>query len=144
MSLFIQLLVKLAGAATEGLDERSDDDAINTEEKIWDLTQSINVKGVWFGCKHAIIAMREVRGYLTLGKLSFGCVSVEELTDLQNKADPSAGLGVGGSIINVASFVAIMGAATPQLACKSLSLMDVWWPTRVTRAAQIPRRRAPF
>lgn len=75
-----------------GIMHGADDDAINTEEKIWDLTQSINVKGVWFGCKHAIIAMRE------------------------NKADPSAGLGVGGSIINVASFVAIMGAATPQLA----------------------------
>jgi hypothetical protein len=38
----------------------SDDDAVNTEEKIWDLTQAINVKGVWYGCKHAIIAMRNV------------------------------------------------------------------------------------
>ena len=39
-----------------------DDDAVNTEERIWDLTQAINVKGVWYGCKHAIIAMRKV-GY---------------------------------------------------------------------------------
>ena len=38
----------------------SDDDAVNTEEKIWDLTQAINVKGVWFGCKYAVIAMRQV------------------------------------------------------------------------------------
>ena len=38
----------------------SDDDAVNTEEKIWDLTQNINVKGVWYGCKHAVIAMRKV------------------------------------------------------------------------------------
>lgn len=37
-----------------------DDDAVNTEEKIWDLTQAINVKGVWYGCKHAVIAMRNV------------------------------------------------------------------------------------
>lgn len=37
-----------------------DDDAINTEEKVWDLTQAINVKGVWYGCKHAVIAMRKV------------------------------------------------------------------------------------
>ncbi|CEG78089.1 Putative Glucose 1-dehydrogenase [Rhizopus microsporus] len=43
----------------------------------------INVKGVWYGCKHAIIAMRK---------------------------------SGGGSIINTASFVALMGAATPQLA----------------------------
>lgn len=38
----------------------SDSGAIDTEEKIWDLTQAINVKGVWFGCKHAILAMRKV------------------------------------------------------------------------------------
>ena len=37
-----------------------DDDAVNTEERIWDMTQAINVKGVWFGCKHAVIAMRKV------------------------------------------------------------------------------------
>ncbi|GFZ46446.1 hypothetical protein JCM24511_04693 [Saitozyma sp. JCM 24511] len=75
-----------------GIMHPADDDAVNTEEKIWDLTQSINVKGVWYGCKHAVLAMRE------------------------NKADPEKGLHQGGSIINVASFVAIMGAATPQLA----------------------------
>jgi NAD(P)-dependent dehydrogenase (short-subunit alcohol dehydrogenase family) len=38
----------------------SDSGAIDTEEKIWDLTQATNVKGVWFGCKHAILAMRKV------------------------------------------------------------------------------------
>jgi NAD(P)-dependent dehydrogenase (short-subunit alcohol dehydrogenase family) len=46
---------------------------------------------VWYGCKHGIIAMRK------------------------NKADAAKGLGIGGSIINVASFVAKLGAA-PQLA----------------------------
>jgi NAD(P)-dependent dehydrogenase (short-subunit alcohol dehydrogenase family) len=45
----------------------------------------INVKGVWYGCKYAILAMRK---------------------------------SGGGSIINTASFVALVGAATPQLACK--------------------------
>lgn len=35
----------------------------------------------------------------------------------QNKPDPEKGLNAGGSVINVASFVAIMGAATPQIAC---------------------------
>ncbi|WWC85207.1 uncharacterized protein L201_000066 [Kwoniella dendrophila CBS 6074] len=75
-----------------GIMHPEDDNAINTEEKIWDLTHNINVKGVWYGCKHAILAMRN------------------------NKAEPEKGLGVGGSIINVASFVAKLGAATPQLA----------------------------
>lgn len=69
-----------------------DDDAVATEEKIWDLTQAINVKGVWWGCKYAVLAMR------------------------QNKVDAEKGLGLGGSVINVASFVAKLGAATPQLA----------------------------
>ncbi|CAO3702551.1 unnamed protein product [Rhizopus stolonifer] len=66
-----------------GIMHPQDDNALNTEERIWDLTMDINVKGVWYGCKHAIVAMRK---------------------------------SGGGSIINTASFVAIMGAATPQLA----------------------------
>ncbi|KAJ3723324.1 hypothetical protein C8R42DRAFT_665883 [Lentinula raphanica] len=70
-----------------------DDNALNTEERIWDLTMQINLKGVWWGCKYAILAMR------------------------QNPTDASKGLHTGGSIINTASFVALMGAATPQLAC---------------------------
>lgn len=92
----------------------SDDDAINTTEKVFDLTYNINVKGaflssfrchislteatrtgVWYGCKHAIMAMKK------------------------NPSDESKGLTAGGSITNTASFVGIMGAATPQLACES-------------------------
>uniref|UniRef100_A0A0B7KQS6 Glucose 1-dehydrogenase n=1 Tax=Bionectria ochroleuca TaxID=29856 RepID=A0A0B7KQS6_BIOOC len=36
-----------------GIMHAQDDDAVNTPEAIWDLTHNINVKGVWFGCKHA-------------------------------------------------------------------------------------------
>jgi len=75
-----------------GIMHPADDNALVTEEKIWDLTQQINVKGVWWGCKYAIIAMRN------------------------NPEDPSKGLRKGGSIINTASFVGSMGAATPQIA----------------------------
>ncbi|KAI0091843.1 short-chain dehydrogenase [Irpex rosettiformis] len=75
-----------------GIMHPADDNALNTEERIWDLTMNINLKGVWWGCKHAILAMRN------------------------NPIDESKGLHKGGSIINTASFVAIMGAATPQLA----------------------------
>lgn len=77
-----------------GIMHPEDDNALNTEERIWDLTMQINLKGVWWGCKYAIIAMRA------------------------NPTDEAKGLHVGGSIINTASFVALMGAATPQLACK--------------------------
>jgi len=75
-----------------GIMHPADDNALNTEEKIWDLTMQINLKGVWWGSKYAILAMRE------------------------NPAGDEKGLKQGGSIINTASFVALMGAATPQLA----------------------------
>jgi NAD(P)-dependent dehydrogenase (short-subunit alcohol dehydrogenase family) len=60
-----------------------DDDAVSTEEAVWDRTMDINAKGVFLGCKHGIPALRRAGG---------------------------------GSVINTASFVALMGAATPQLA----------------------------
>ncbi|MCB0024265.1 MAG: SDR family oxidoreductase, partial [Caldilinea sp.] len=60
-----------------------DDDAVNTDEAIWDKTMAVNLKGVFLGCKYGIPALRRAGG---------------------------------GSIINTASFVALLGAATPQLA----------------------------
>ncbi len=69
-----------------GISHKDDDNAITTEESIWDLTMAINVKGVFLGCKYGIPALLRVGG---------------------------------GSIINTASFVAILGAATPQLAYTS-------------------------
>ena len=66
-----------------GISHPNDDDAVATEEKVWDLTMNINLKGVFLGCKYGIPALRRAGG---------------------------------GSIINTASFVAILGAATPQLA----------------------------
>ena len=60
-----------------------DDDAVGTDESVWDRTMAINAKGVFLGCKHGIPALRRAGG---------------------------------GSVINTASFVAVMGAATPQLA----------------------------
>ncbi|KAJ9131636.1 NAD(P)-binding domain protein [Pleurostoma richardsiae] len=41
-----------------GIMHARDDDAVNTPEEIWDLTQAINVKGVWFGSKHAVLSLR--------------------------------------------------------------------------------------
>jgi NAD(P)-dependent dehydrogenase (short-subunit alcohol dehydrogenase family) len=66
-----------------GIMHAEDADAVDTEESIWDLTMTVNVKGVYLGCKAGIPALRRAGG---------------------------------GSIINTASFVALMGAATPQLA----------------------------
>ena len=66
-----------------GIMHHSDDNAVTTEEAIWDLTMNINAKGVFLGCKFGIPALRRAGG---------------------------------GSIINTASFVALLGAATPQIA----------------------------
>ena len=42
-----------------GIMHADDADAVATEDKIWDLTHAINVKGVWYGCKHAVLSFRK-------------------------------------------------------------------------------------
>jgi len=42
-----------------GIMHAKDDDAVGTPENIWDLTMDINVKGVWYGCKHTVLSMRK-------------------------------------------------------------------------------------
>ncbi len=66
-----------------GIMHPADDDAVSTDEAVWDLTMNVNLRGVFLGCKHGIPALRRAGG---------------------------------GSVINTASFVALLGAATPQLA----------------------------
>ncbi|KAL8688479.1 MAG: hypothetical protein Q9218_005620 [Villophora microphyllina] len=44
-----------------GIMHSADADAIDTEEKIWDMTMGINVKGVWWGCKYAVMSMRKFK-----------------------------------------------------------------------------------
>jgi NAD(P)-dependent dehydrogenase (short-subunit alcohol dehydrogenase family) len=66
-----------------GIMHAKDDDAISTDEAVWDLTLDVNAKGVFLGCKYGIPALRHAGG---------------------------------GSVINTASFVARLGAATPQIA----------------------------
>jgi NAD(P)-dependent dehydrogenase (short-subunit alcohol dehydrogenase family) len=53
-----------------GIMHPDDDNAVNTLEKVWDLTMNINVKGVWYynlamisryGCKYAIPEMLKTK-----------------------------------------------------------------------------------
>lgn len=41
-----------------GIMHAKDDDAVGTPENIWNLTMDINVKGVWYGSKHAVLSLR--------------------------------------------------------------------------------------
>jgi len=66
-----------------GIMHSQDDDAVSTDESVWDVTMNVNAKGVFFGCKYGIPALRRAGG---------------------------------GAIVNTASFVAVVGAATPQVA----------------------------
>ncbi|HEY5900768.1 MAG TPA: glucose 1-dehydrogenase [Burkholderiales bacterium] len=66
-----------------GIMHAKDDDAVSTDESVWDATLDVNAKGVFLGCKYGIPALKRAGG---------------------------------GSIINTASFVARLGAATPQIA----------------------------
>ena len=69
-----------------GIMHADDGDSQSMEERVWDRTMNVNVKGVLWGCKYSIPLIRK---------------------------------SGGGSIINTASFVAHLGAATPQLAYTS-------------------------
>jgi NAD(P)-dependent dehydrogenase (short-subunit alcohol dehydrogenase family) len=66
-----------------GIMDSRDDDAVTTDEAVWDLTMDVNAKGVFLGCKHGVPALRRAGG---------------------------------GAIVNTASFVALRGAATAQIA----------------------------
>ncbi len=65
-----------------------DDDPVTTSVETYQKTMDINVLGTLLGCKYAIPVMQ----------------------------DSAKETGTAGSIVNVASFVAHMGAATPQIA----------------------------
>lgn len=64
-----------------GIMMEEDRSVVDTEEWVWDRTLAVNVKGIYFCCKHGI---------------------------------PEMVRGGGGSVINVASFVALVGCSVPQ------------------------------
>ena len=65
-----------------GISPPEDASVLETETDVWDRVQDVNVKSVFFCCKHGIPHLLETGG---------------------------------GSVINTASFVAVMGAATSQV-----------------------------
>ena len=45
-----------------GIMHAKDDDAVSTDESVWDLTLDINAKGVFLGCKFGIPALKRAGG----------------------------------------------------------------------------------
>lgn len=41
-----------------GISHAKDDDAVSTDESVFDLTMKVNVKGVFLGCKYGIPALK--------------------------------------------------------------------------------------
>jgi NAD(P)-dependent dehydrogenase (short-subunit alcohol dehydrogenase family) len=76
-----------------GVSLADDDGPENTPVEVWETTLRVNVTGVALGCRFGIPAMLETRN-----------------------REGDAASPAGASIINVASFVAHLGAATPQVA----------------------------
>ncbi|HEX8692002.1 MAG TPA: glucose 1-dehydrogenase [Longimicrobium sp.] len=64
-----------------GIMMEEDHSVTDTEEWVWDRTLAVNVKGIYFCCRHGI---------------------------------PEMVKGGGGSVINIASFVALLGCSVPQ------------------------------
>lgn len=64
-----------------GIMLEQDGSVLDTDESVWDRTLAVNVKGIYFCCKHGI---------------------------------PELIRAGGGSVINVASFVALVGCSVPQ------------------------------
>ena len=55
-----------------GIMDSADGDAVSTEEAVWDRTMSINLKGVFFGCKYGIQALQRSGGGSTTGSRQCG------------------------------------------------------------------------
>src|SRR3982751_6663087 len=45
-----------------GIMHAKDDDAVSTDESVWDLTLDINAKGVFLGCQYGIPALKRAGG----------------------------------------------------------------------------------
>jgi len=54
-----------------GIMHSKDDDAMATDEEVWDLTLAINLKGVFLGCKYGIPALRRAGGGSIINTASF-------------------------------------------------------------------------
>ncbi len=65
-----------------GIMHSDDGDAEEVSERIWDMTMNINVKGVWYGSKHAIRSLRKH------GKKNGSIINTSSIVALMGAAAP--------------------------------------------------------
>ena len=94
-----------------GIMHGDDDDAVNTPEKIWDLTQNINVKGVLWGSKHAIMSFRKH------GKKSGSVINTASVVALVGSSAPQLAYTASkGAVLAMTRELAIVHAKEGALA----------------------------
>lgn len=57
-----------------GIMHSADDDAVSTDEAIWDLTMNVNLKSVFLGCKYGIPALQRAGGGAVINTASLVAV----------------------------------------------------------------------
>lgn len=88
-----------------GIMHFDDSNAIDTPEKVWDLTQAVNVKGVWFGCKHAVLSMRKH------GKKNGSIINTASVVALVGSATPQLAYTASkGAVLAITRELAIVHA----------------------------------
>ena len=88
-----------------GIMHGDDADAVDTSEKVWDLTQNINVKGVWYGCKHAVLSLR--RHKKTKGSI----INTASVVALVGSATPQLAYTASkGAVLSITRELAIVHA----------------------------------
>lgn len=96
-----------------GIMHAADDDAVGTPEKIWDLTMDINVKGVWFGCKHAVLAFRKH------GKKKASVINTASVVALVGSATPQLAYTASkGAVLALTRELGIVHAREGECLCR--------------------------
>ena len=88
-----------------GIMHGEDAGAIDTPEAVWDLTFNINVKGVRFGCKYALLSLRKH------GKTKGSIINTASVVALMGSATPQLAYTASkGAVISMTRELAVVHA----------------------------------
>lgn len=88
-----------------GIMHPSDDDAVGMDDKIWDMTMNINVKGVAYGCRQAVLSLRRH------GKKRGSVINTASVVALMGSATPQLAYTTSkGAVLALTKELAIVHA----------------------------------